>query len=128
MCSEAQNLLEVKSCTILGLVGSNQSLSYPVLLNSWVILLVLVPCPLPPCLMQAYVLFNSEEGPGLYTDLVDISVGNLTIIFNCFCLTNSFCCCLVAMLCPTLCNSVDCSMAGSSVLCYLVEFAQIHVY
>ena len=29
---------------------------------------------------------------------------------------------------PTLCNSVDCSMPGSSVLICLLEFAQIHVH
>ena len=28
----------------------------------------------------------------------------------------------------TLCDPVDCSMAGSSVLHYLPEFAQIHVH
>ena len=37
-------------------------------------------------------------------------------------------CSLVAQLCPTLCNSMDCSMPGSSVLHYLPEFTQIHVH
>ena len=36
-------------------------------------------------------------------------------------------CCSVAKSCPTLCNPVDYSMPGSSVL-YLLEFAQIHVH
>ena len=36
--------------------------------------------------------------------------------------------CSAAKLCPTLCDSVDCSMPGSSVLCYLLMFAQIHVH
>ena len=56
-----------------------------------------------------------------------------------FCLTNDrnihvhsdmcICCCyLVAKLCPTLCNPKDCSKPGSSVLHYLPDFAQTHVY
>jgi len=41
---------------------------------------------------------------------------------------NIFCwCCSVAKSCPTLCDLMDCSMPGSSVLYYLPEFAQIHV-
>ena len=34
------------------------------------------------------------------------------------------CCCLVAMLCPTLCNPMDCSTPGLFVLHYFLEFAQ----
>ena len=37
-------------------------------------------------------------------------------------------CCSVAKLCLTLCNPVDCSTQGSSVLHYLPEFAQIYVH
>ena len=37
------------------------------------------------------------------------------------------CCCLVAQLCPTLCNPMDCSRPGFPVLHYLLEFAQTHV-
>jgi len=37
-------------------------------------------------------------------------------------------CCTVAKLCLILCDCMDCSMPGSSVLHYLLEFAQIHVY
>ena len=44
---EAQGLLEVKSSTILDLVGSNWFLWYPVLLNGCIILLMVVPCPFP---------------------------------------------------------------------------------
>ena len=36
-------------------------------------------------------------------------------------------CCSIAKSCPTLCNPIDYSMPGSSVL-YLLEFAQIHVH
>ena len=35
--------------------------------------------------------------------------------------------CSVTKLCSTLCDPVDCSMSGSSVLHYILEFAQIHV-
>ena len=38
------------------------------------------------------------------------------------------CCCSAAKSCPTLCDPVDCSLPGSSVLHYLLEFAQIHVH
>ena len=38
------------------------------------------------------------------------------------------CCCSVAKLCLTLCNSMNWSMLGFPVLCYLPEFAQTHVY
>ena len=34
----------------------------------------------------------------------------------------------VAKWCPTLCNPMQCSTPGSSVLHYLLEFAQIHVH
>ena len=39
-----------------------------------------------------------------------------------------FFCCSVSKLCPTFCNSVDCSMPGFSVPHYLLEFAQVHVH
>ena len=41
-------------------------------------------------------------------------------------LTN--CCCSVTKSCPTLCNPMNCSTPGSSILYYLPEFAQIHVH
>ena len=40
----------------------------------------------------------------------------------------SFTTCSVAKSCLTLCDPMDCSMPGSSVLHYLPEFAQIHVH
>ena len=51
--NEAQGLLQVESSAILGLVGSNQFLSYPILLNICVILLMVVPYRLPSCLIEA---------------------------------------------------------------------------
>ena len=38
------------------------------------------------------------------------------------------CCCSVAQSCLTLCDPVDCSTPGSSVLHYLLELAQTHVH
>ena len=37
------------------------------------------------------------------------------------------CCCSVTKSCLTLCDPMDCSTPGSSVLRYLLEFAQSHV-
>ena len=37
-------------------------------------------------------------------------------------------CCSVARLCPTLCNSMNCSTPDFPVLHYLSEFAQVHVH
>ena len=37
------------------------------------------------------------------------------------------CCCTVAKLCPTICDSMACSTLDFSVLPYLPEFTQIHV-
>ena len=37
-------------------------------------------------------------------------------------------CCSVAQLCPTLCNSMDCSTPGFPVLRHLTEFAQTHIH
>ena len=39
-----------------------------------------------------------------------------------------FSCCSVAQSCLALCNPMDCSTPGSSVLHYLPEFAQTHVH
>ena len=41
---------------------------------------------------------------------------------------NSFCCYSVTKACPTLCDLMDHSMLGASVLHCLPEFAQIHVH
>ena len=39
------------------------------------------------------------------------------------------CChCSVTKSCPVLCEPMDCSMSGSPILHYLLEFAQIHVH
>ena len=38
------------------------------------------------------------------------------------------CCCSVAKSCPILCDLIDYSTPGFSVLYYLLEFAKIHVH
>ena len=40
----------------------------------------------------------------------------------------SFCCSLVAQLCPALCSPMNCSTPGFPVLHYLLELAQTHVH
>ena len=47
----------------------------------------------------------------------------LQLTKSCFC-----CCCSVAKSCLTLCDPMDCSKLGSSVLHCLPEFTQIHVH
>ena len=42
--------------------------------------------------------------------------------------TNHCCCYSVSQLCPTLCDPMDCSTLGFSVLHYLLEFTQTHVH
>ena len=37
-------------------------------------------------------------------------------------------CCSVTQSCPTLCNPMDCSTPGLSVLHHLLKFAQVHVF
>ena len=46
------------------------------------------------------------------------------------CISNNiiFCCCSVMKLCPTLCDSMDCSTSGFPVLHHLWEFVQTHVH
>ena len=56
---------------------------------------------------------------------VDLMVVTFTtLLIHCCCC----CCCSVTKLCPTLRVPEDCTMPGSSVLRYLLEFAQIHVH
>ena len=43
--------------------------------------------------------------------------------YNIYC-----CCCSVAQSCPTLCDSMDCSMPGLPVPHHLLEVAQVHVH
>ena len=40
----------------------------------------------------------------------------------------SCCCCWVTKLCPTLCDTMDCSIPGFPVLHHLPKFAQTHVH
>ena len=43
-------------------------------------------------------------------------------------IVKQFCCCSVTKSCLTLCDPMDCSMAGFPVLHYLPEFVQIHIH
>ena len=63
---------------------------------------------------------------GLRTHVLNYETENfLLLIPTCFLPT---CCCSVVKSCPTLCDPMDCSTPGSSVLYHLLAFAQIHVY
>ena len=53
-------------------------------------------------------------------------VSSLQILL--ICIRSLACCCSAAKWCPTLCDPMDCSMPGSSVLSCLPEFAQIHIH
>ena len=53
-----------------------------------------------------------------------VSLYSHTLFENC----SVFCCCSVAKLFPNLCDFMDCSTPGSSVLHCLLEFAHIHVH
>ena len=65
--------------------------------------------------------------------LVSIAVGSIhvkvgvLVIYHCIISHPKRCCCSVAKLYLTLCDSMDCNTPGSSVLNCLPEFAQIHV-
>ena len=48
--------------------------------------------------------------------------------FSIVCVWSLCCCCWVAKSCLALCDPMDCSIPGSSVLHYLLELAQIHVH
>ena len=52
-------------------------------------------------------------------------VGRLMGILDTICCCCCCCCCLVAQLCLTLRNPMDCSMPGFPVLYYLPEFAKL---
>ena len=56
----------------------------------------------------------------------DVSLLNLKIIKILNFMLCAYCC-SVTKLCLTLCEHMDCSMPGSSVLHYLLEFAQLRV-
>ena len=55
-----------------------------------------------------------------------LPLGNHPFCFLFKNLTTIDCCCSVTKLCPALCDPLDCSTSGFSVLHYLLEFAQTH--
>ena len=63
-------------------------------------------------------MFSVPQGIYLVVELL----GHITL-----CLTYCCCSCSVAQSSLTLCDPLDCSTPGSSVLLYLPEFTQIHV-
>ena len=75
-------------------------------------------------------LFSTEEEPGDQRQSVTWVLVSLELLLHLGLLAASpfCCCCSFAKLSPTLCDPMDCSMPSSSVLRYLLEFAQIHVH
>ena len=72
---------------------------------------------IPPYLVSVSLLFTSVSISVLQ---VSSSVPLFWILHICFF--------SVAKSCPTLCDCMDCSAPGSSVLHYLSEFVQIHIH
>ena len=75
----------------------------------------------------AYDTASRIKFVNITTDLMRkiLSIGKLS---NSQCQVTSFCGCSVAQSCPTLCDPMDCSTPGFSVLPQLPEFAQTHVH
>ena len=71
--------------------------------------------------MSNFQSLNPDSATNQMDDLEPV-VAKFSFFINC-CFY-----CSVAKSCLTLCNPVDCSMSGFSVLHYLLEFAQIHIY
>ena len=57
-----------------------------------------------------------------------IALGNIKCCHHHHQHHHQYCCCLVAKLCSTLCDPMDCSIPGMPVLLCLLEFAQTHVH
>ena len=58
-----------------------------------------------------------------------IQAGKIAYCNFSFCIViNLSCCCSVTKSCPTLCNGTDCSIPGSAILHYLLEFGWIHIH
>ena len=59
---------------------------------------------------------------------VTLHGSNHKIIVSCLITVHFLCCCSDAQSCPTLCDSMDCSTPGFSVLYRLLELVQTHVH
>ena len=66
------------------------------------------------------------QGSSQISDLACVSCIGRQILYHWA--TSFYFCVWVIKSCPTLCNPMDCSTPGSSVLHHLLELAQIHVH
>ena len=71
------------------------------------------------CIKATYIVVARSSGVSFVT-VPNFTLYNFNLLL--------FWCCSVTKSCPTLCDLMDCSMPGFSVLHYLPEFAQIHVH
>ena len=96
---------------------------------SWQLALLLVA---PSILQQLYPTSQgkrSMESHRLRTHFLLLNQFYLSIFFvHAACGILVSCCCPVAQLCVTLCNSIDCRMPGLPVPHNLLKFAQVHVH
>ena len=85
------------------------------------------------CNLQTFLDFMAWTGfssKGLFKSWSPVSPipQHVTLFGNKIIADMTSCCCSVTLLCLTVCDPIDCSMPGPSVLHYLPEFAQIHVH
>ena len=109
--------------TLLHLLHSAHTNSFP---NCYIVLLLL--CTLS--LLSSMPLFSWSAWQICFFPLL-ISIWRVCLsnaTFLCRSIFKSCSCCSVAQSCLTLCDPMDCSTPGSSVLHYLLEFAQIPVH
>ena len=83
-----------------------------------------LPCLCPSGGLPA--LLHPLQVPKCVRSHADFSfVASLTLTLPSTILSGSWCCCLVASLCLTLCDPMDCSTPGFPVPHHLLEFAQV---
>ena len=63
--------------------------------------------------------------------LIFLRISVIKIVYICNCvshISDNFFCCSVTQWCPTLCDTMDCSMPGLPVPHHLLKFAQVNVH
>ena len=68
------------------------------------------------------IMRSQRDVPNMYNNILQCS----SLLLRTF--SKTICCCSVGKSCLALCDLMDCSTPGSSVLHSLLEFAQINIY